>query len=333
MFIVSSYSLAVLLCFVTMLCWGSWANTQKLATLKWPYQLYYWDYTIGVVLLSLILGLTAGSIGENGRPFIQDLMQADCSSYSAALAGGLIFNLSNLLLVAAIDIAGMAAAFPIGVGLALALGVLINYLNVPNGNPILLAIGVALVVVAIVVQALASKKVSDSKGKNAKKGIIVAILAGVIMSFFYRFVADSMSLNFSNPETGKFTPYSAIFIFSLGVFISNFIFNSYFMRRPINGEKVSYKDYFTKGNLGLHSVGLLGGIIWSIGMALSILAAEQAGPAISYGLGQGATLIAAIWGVFIWKEYKGAPKGTNNYIVAMFLFFLIGLLTIIYAGM
>jgi len=333
MFIVSSYSLAVLLCFVTMLCWGSWANTQKLATLKWPYQLYYWDYTIGVVLLSLILGLTAGSIGENGRPFLQDLMQADCSSYTAALAGGLIFNLSNLLLVAAIDIAGMAAAFPIGVGLALALGVLINYLKVPNGNPVLLAIGVALVVVAIVVQALASKKVSDSKGKNAKTGIIVAILAGVIMSFFYRFVADSMSLNFSAPEIGKFTPYSAIFIFSLGVFISNFIFNSYFMRRPINGEKVSYKDYFTKGNLGLHSVGILGGVIWSIGMALSILAAEQAGPAISYGLGQGATLIAAIWGVFIWKEYKGAPKGINTYIVAMFLFFLVGLLTIIYAGM
>ena len=333
MFIVSSYSLAVFLCFITMLCWGSWANTQKLATLKWPYQLYYWDYTIGVVLLSLILGLTAGSIGENGRPFLQDLMQADCSSYTAALAGGLIFNLSNLLLVAAIDIAGMAAAFPIGVGLALALGVLINYLKVPNGNPVLLAIGVVLVVVAIVVQALASKKVSDSKGKNAKTGIIVAILAGVIMSFFYRFVADSMSLNFSTPEIGKFTPYSAIFIFSLGVFISNFIFNSYFMRRPINGEKVGYKDYFTKGNLGLHSVGILGGVIWSIGMALSILAAEQAGPAISYGLGQGATLIAAIWGVFIWKEYKGAPKGINTYIVAMFLFFLVGLLTIIYAGM
>ena len=333
MFIVSSYSLAVFLCFITMLCWGSWANTQKLATLKWPYQLYYWDYTIGVVLLSLVLGLTAGSFGEGGRPFIDDLMQADCSSYGAALAGGFIFNLSNLLLVAAIDIAGMAAAFPIGVGLALALGVFINYLSNPSGDPILLTIGVLLVVAAIIVQALASKKVSESKGKNAKAGIIVAILAGVIMSFFYRFVAESMSLNFSAPEVGKFTPYSAIFIFSLGVFVSNFLFNTYFMKRPINGEKSSYKEYFTKGTCGLHAVGILGGIIWSIGMAFSILAAEQAGPAISYGLGQGATLIAAVWGVFIWKEYKGAPKGINTYLTAMFLFFLTGLLTIIYAGL
>lgn len=333
MYIVSSYPLAVFLCFITMLCWGSWANTQKLASLKWPYQLYYWDYSIGVLLLSLVLGLTAGSAGENGRPFLQDLMQADSSSYLAALAGGFIFNLSNLLLVAAIDIAGMAAAFPIGVGLALALGVLINYMKAPVGDPVLLTAGVLLVVAAIVVQAIASKKVSAGKGQKAKVGIVVAVLAGIIMSFFNRFVVESMSLNFTAPEAGKFTPYSAIFIFSLGLFISNFIFNTWFMKRPINGEKVSYKDYITKGSCGLHAVGILGGVIWSLGMAFNILSAEQAGPAISYGLGQGATLIAAIWGVFIWKEYKGAPKGTNAYLAAMFICFLAGLITIIYAGM
>ena len=337
MYIVSSYPLAVLLCFITMLCWGSWANTQKLASRKWPYQLYYWDYTIGVVLFSLILGLTAGSIGSDGRSFVQDLLQADSSSYFAALAGGFIFNLSNLLLVAAIDIAGMAAAFPIGVGLALALGVLINYLNDQQGNPVLLAIGVLLVVVAIVVQSIAAKKVSSGRGKSAKSGIIFAIFAGVIMSFFYRFVVEAMSSDFAAcdfaiPEVGKFTPYSAIFIFSLGIFFSNFLFNTYIMKRPVSGEKATYKEYFTKGSIGLHTVGILGGIIWSLGMAFSILSSKQAGTAISYGLGQGATLIAAIWGVFIWREYKGAPKGTNAYLAMMFICFLAGLMAIIYAG-
>lgn len=333
MYIVNSYPLAVFLCFITMLCWGSWANTQKLTSLKWPYQLFYWDYTIGVLLLSLILGLTAGSTGNEGRPFLEDLMQADGTSYLAALAGGFIFNLSNLLIVAATAIAGMAVAFPIAVGLALALGVLFNYMKAPVGDPVLLTVGVSLVVVAIIVQSFASKKVSENKGKNAAKGVIVAVLSGIIMSLFNRFVVESMSLNFSNPEIGKFTPYSAIFVFSVGIFLSNFIFNTYFMGHPLEGEKVTYKDYFTKGNTQLHIIGILGGVIWSLGMAFNILSAEQAGPAISYGLGQGATLIAAIWGVFIWKEFKNAPKGINKYLTAMFLCFLAGLMIIIYAGM
>ena len=333
MYIVNSYPLAVFLCFITMLCWGSWANTQKLTSKKWSYQLFYWDYTIGVLLFSIILGITAGNHGEEGRSFFTDLNQANLSSYIAALTGGFIFNLSNLLIVAATAIAGMAVAFPIAVGLALALGVLFNYIKAPIGDPVLLTIGVSLIVIAIIVQSLASKKVSTSRGKNALKGIIIAILSGTIMSLFNRFVVESMSLNFTHPEVGKFTPYSAIFIFSLGVFISNFIFNTYFMRHPLNGEKVTYKEYFTKGDFLLHLIGILGGIIWSIGMAFNILSAEKAGPAISYGLGQGATLIAAIWGVFIWKEFKEAPKGTNKYLIAMFICFLAGLMTIIYAGM
>lgn len=333
MYIVNSYPLAVFLCFITMLCWGSWANTQKLTSKKWSYQLFYWDYTIGVLLFATILGITAGNHGEEGRSFFSDLAQANISSYIAALTGGFIFNLSNLLIVAATAIAGMAVAFPIAVGLALALGVLFNYMKAPIGDPILLTAGVTLIVIAIIVQSLASKKISISKGKNATKGIIIAILSGIIMSLFNRFVVESMSLNFVQPEAGKFTPYSAIFIFSLGIFISNFIFNTYFMRHPLNGEKVTYIEYFTKGDFLLHFVGILGGVIWSVGMAFNILSAEQAGPAISYGLGQGATLIAAIWGVFIWKEFKDAPKGINKYLITMFFCFLAGLMTIIYAGM
>ena len=331
MVMVNSFAIAVILLFITMLCWGSWANTQKMATKKWPFQLFYWDYVIGIFLCALIFGLTLGSSGESGRPFIDDLLQADFSSIMAAFLGGVIFNLANILLVAAIDIAGMAVAFPIGIGLALVIGVVVNYVKYPIGDPILLFTGVLLVVIAILIDAKAYKNISAADSKVSTKGILLSLIAGVLMGFFFRFVADSMSADYSNPEVGKFTPYGALFIFSIGIFISNFLWGSMIMAKPFSGPPVKYKDYFTQGNLKLHSIGWLGGIIWAIGMSFSLLASEQAGFAISYGLGQGATMVAAIWGVYVWKEFESADRKTKKMINMMFLFFIVGLATIIYA--
>jgi len=331
MVVVESYLIAVVMCVITMICWGSWANTQKLATKQWPFQLYYWDYAIGVVILSLIFAFTLGSFGNAGRSFLPDLGQATFKSLSMAFLGGVIFNLSNILLVAAIDIAGLAVAFPIGVGLALALGVITNYIATPLGNPFLLFLGVGFVIVAIIVDALAYKRLPSEGQRTTGKGIGISIAAGVLMGFFYRFVAASMSTDFANPEIGKLTPYTAVVIFSLGLFVSNFIWNSLVMAKPFVGEPVSFADYFKKGDTRLHLTGILGGIIWNIGMSFSIIAAGAAGFAISYGLGQGATMIAAFWGVFIWKEFKKAPKGTNGLLSLMFLFYFIGLLLIIIA--
>lgn len=330
MVIIQSYGWAVLLAFITMLCWGSWANTQKLATKKWPFQLFYWDYSIGVLLLSLILAFTMGSTGEQGRSFIQDLMQADFASLRYAFLGGVVFNIANILLVAAIAIAGMAVAFPIGIGLALVLGVLVNYIATPVGNPVMLFVGVGLVVVAIVLDAIAYSKLPSSTNKSTAKGIIISLIAGFLMGFFYRFVAQSMAIDFANPEAGKLTPYTASVIFALGLLVSNFLWNTIFMYKPLSGEKATYKEYFTKGDSRLHLIGILGGAIWSLGMTFNIIAAEKAGFAISYGLGQGATLIAALWGVFIWREFKGA-KNVNGLLTLMFLFFIIGLGLIIAA--
>jgi glucose uptake protein len=246
-----------------------------------------------------------------------------------AFIGGAVFNLANILLVAAIDIAGMAVAFPIAIGLALVLGVITNYLATPLGDPMILFIGVALIVVAIIIDALAYKKLPTEGQKTTGKGIWISIAAGILMGFFYRFVAASMSANFASPEVGKLTPYTAVFIFSLGLFFSNFIWNSIVMAKPFVGDPVPYGDYFKKGNLRLHLIGILGGIIWNIGMSLNMIAAGTAGFAISYGLGQGATMVAAFWGVFIWKEFKEAPEGTNKLLGFMFLFFLLGLVLII----
>ena len=334
MFIVHSYLLAVVFCFITMLCWGSWGNTQKLAGKTWRYELFYWDYVIGMVLFALLLGLTMGSIGEQGRPFVEDLMQANGCGVLSVLVGGVIFNASNILLSASVSLAGMSVAFPLGVGLALVLGVIINYMGAPKGDPMLLFIGVALIVVAIICNGIASGRMSKGgdAGASNRKGIILSMVAGVLMSFFYRFVAAAMDLdNFEQPTAGMLTPYSAIFVFSIGVLLSNFIFNTLVMRRPFVGESVSYKEYF-KGSLSTHLVGVLGGAIWCLGTAFSYIAAGKAGAAISYALGQGAPMIAAAWGVFIWKEFKGSDSKTNSLLTVMFLFFIAGLAMIVVAG-
>jgi glucose uptake protein len=329
MYIVESYPLAVLLCVITMLCWGSWANTQKLASKEWGFPLFYWDYTLGIIILSLLFGLTMGSTGENGQAFVPNLINASANSLLLALLGGSIFNIANLLLVAAIDIAGMAIAFPIGIGIALVLGVIVNYMAVPDGNAALLFIGVALITIAILVDAIAYKKISQ--GATTAKGILISLAAGVLMGFFYRFVAASMSPEFTITAPGLLTPYTAVFIFSIGIFLSNFVFNTFFMYKPLNGAKVSYSDYFKKGTPKLHMIGMIGGAIWAIGFLFNMIAAGKAGFAISYGLGQGATMIAAIWGVFIWKEFKNAPKGTNILLSLMFLLFAVGIGLIIMA--
>jgi glucose uptake protein len=333
MYIVPSYAVAVVLCFITMICWGSWGNTQKLASKSWRYELFYWDYVIGMVIFSLLIGFTLGSFGSEGRSFIPDLCQADASAIGSVILGGIIFNAANILLSASVSLAGLAVAFPLGVGISLVLGVIINYLGAPKGDPLVLFAGVALIVIAIICNGLASAKNSaGSSAKESKKGILLAIVAGILMSLFYRFVAAAMDLNdFANPAAGMLTPYSAIFIFSIGVLLSNFAFNTYVMRRPFDGTPVSYADYF-RGTLSTHLVGVLGGCIWCLGTALSYIAAGKAGAAISYALGQGAPMIAAIWGVFVWKEFKGAGKSVNALLALMFALFVAGLALIIASG-
>ena len=332
MFIVSNYLLAVVFCFITMLCWGSWGNTQKMAAKSWRYELFYWDYVIGMVLFALLIAFTMGSFGTEGRPFLEDIAQVSAKNVGGIILGGVIFNASNILLSASTSIAGMAVAFPLGVGISLVLGTIVNYIGAPKGDPVTLFIGVALIVVAIICNGIASGKLQKENKAGANKGIILAVVAGTLMAFFYRFVAAAMDLDtFAAPAVGKATPYTAIVIFSIGVLVSNFVFNTFVMRKPFVGEPVSYSEYF-KGNAKTHLVGMLGGAIWCLGTAFSYIASGKAGAAVSYALGQGAPMIAALWGVFIWKEFKGAKKDTWTLLAVMFLFFLAGLGFIIVSG-
>lgn len=326
MFVVNSLTLAIVFCVVTMLGWGSWANTQKLAGKeKWPFPLFYWDYAIGVFLFSLLFAYTFGSLGSAGVPTGDNFHSADTAFIWPALFSGILFNLSNLLLVAGIDAAGMSVAFPVGVGLALVIGTVESFLQQPKGNPTLLFAGVGLIVFAMVMSALAHKRLPQSGARNPLRGLIFSVVAGALMGFFYPQLLRAISPHFNTQpvEPGMLTPYAALVFFGFGVLVSNFLWNSIFMRM----SHLSYRTYF-RGSVRLHSLGILGGAIWMLALSFNVLASGVAGPAISYALGQGATLVAAIWGLFIWREFRAAPAGTNRYLALMLAGYTIGLILI-----
>jgi len=327
MFVVDSLPVAIAFCIVTMLGWGSWANTQKLAGKeKWPFQLFYWDYAIGVLLLGIVFSHTLGSMGTRGMSAIENMHgAAQWSFVGLAAASGAIFNLSNILLVVGIDAAGMAVAFPVGVGLALVIGTVTTYIGAPKGNPVLLFGGVALIVFAMLMSARAHSRLPRSGGSSSLRGVAYSVAAGVLMGFFYPLLTRSISPNFNTEPIapGLLTPYVALLFFGVGVFFSNFVWNTWFMR----SGGLRAREYF-HGSLRLHLIGILGGAIWMLALSFNVIASGVAGPAVSYALGQGATLVAALWGIFIWREFRDAPAGTGKFLVLMLAGYTAGLVLI-----
>jgi len=322
MFIPAVYSVALSMIVFSMICWGSWANTQKLCK-GWRFELFYWDYVWGILLIVLILGFTLGST-DTGSPesFLRNLHAADSHHYLLAFLGGVVFNLGNILIVAAIAIAGMAVAFPVGVGLALVVGSILNYIITPKGNPLMLFGGIALVCLAIALDAVAYRR--QSKGQAVSvTGIVVSVLGGLVMGLFYPFVAKAIK------GENHFGPYTVAFVFVLGVLVSNFPLNYFLMRKPVSGPPVSVADYF-HGASSWHFWGLVGGMAWGAGTISNFVAsyAQMVGPAASYALGQGSTMVGTIWGVFVWKEFRGADATTRRLLALMFAFFVIGLVSV-----
>lgn len=315
-----AYGITLAFMLGSMLCWGSWANTMKL-TRGWPFQAFYWDYVVGVVLATLVWGFTLGSYGTSGFSFLADLRNADRAHLLSALGGGIVFNVANLLLVAAIDLAGLAVAFPIGIGLALVVGVVLNYIVEPRGNPVLLFLGVALVLLAIVVDALAYRRREVDRAKTSKRGIQLSLVCGVLMGSFYPLVARGTQ------GAGGLGPYAVAFVFSLGVLGCSLPVNAFLMRHPLtDSAPVEFGDY-AKAPLKWHVWAVFGGAIWASGAVLNFVASHAAivGPAVSYAIGQGATMVSAFWGVFVWREFASAPPASRRLIPLMFLFFLVGL--------
>jgi glucose uptake protein len=320
MFVPHSIAVALLMMIASAVCWGSWANTYK-GVRNYRFELFYWDYAAGIFLISLVLALTLGSTGHDSASFLNNANAADRSNIISTLIGGAVFNLANLLLVAGIDMAGLAIAFPVSIGIALVVGVVASYILQPKGDAGLLAAGVICALIAVVLDGKAYGSLSSVGRAVTKKSIVICIVSGFLMGNWAPFVTRAMT------QGKTLGPYSVSVFFTIGALLSCFVWNVYFMRKPFVGEPVQFGDFFRGPGAG-HLLGLLGGCIWGIGTVFNLVAANFTGVAISYAIGQSAPMVAALWGVFVWKEFQGANRRAKTYLALMFVFYLFAILLV-----
>ena len=320
MFVPETLAIAMVMMITSTVCWGSWANTTKL-TKDYRFELFYWDYAIGILLVSLILAFTMGSTGGEGEGFLENLAAADRGNIVAAMIGGFIFNIANLLLVAGIELAGLAVAFPVAIGIALVVGVVSSYAIQPVGDPMLLGLGVALAIVAVILIGKAYGRLTTDSEAVSRKSLVICVVSGLLMGSFAPFVTTALTAGHA------LTPYSIAVLFTLGAFLCCFVVNVYFMKKPLVGTPVDFSGFFTAGAKN-HAMGLLGGFIWGTGTVFNFVAASLVGVAIAYAIGQAAPMVAAAWGVFVWKEFAGADKKAKIYLTLMFVCYFLALVSI-----
>lgn len=320
MFTPASLSIALLMMITSAVCWGSWANTYK-GVKNYRFELFYWDYAIGIFLISLILAFTMGSTGHDASSFLNNVNAADRSNILWTMVGGAIFNLANLLLVAAIDMAGLAVAFPVAIGIALVVGTVLSYILQPKGNLLFLMTGVACALIAVVLDGKAYGSLASAGRSVSRKSIVTCVVSGVLMGLWNPFVA------YGATRGNSLTPYSSVVFLTLGALLSCFIWNVYFMRKPLVGNPVSFSGFFSGPPSG-HLLGLLGGCIWGVGTMFNVVAGKSTSFAISYAIGQSAPMVAALWGVFVWKEFAGAGSRAKVYLALMFVFYILAILLV-----
>ena len=320
MFTPPSLTIALLMMIISAICWGSWANTYK-GVRNYRFELFYWDYAIGIFLISLILAFTMGSSGHDSTSFVNNVQSADTSNIVSTLVGGAIFNLANLLLVAAIDMAGLAVAFPVSIGIALVVGVVLSYALQPKGNAMFLAIGVVCALVAVILDGKAYGSLASAGRSVSRKSIVTCVVSGVLMGLWAPFVTRSMT------HGNTLGPYSVAVFLTLGALLSCFLWNIYFMKKPLVGEPLNFSGFFSGAPSG-HLLGLAGGAIWGTGMVFNLVAASFTGVAISYAIGQSAPMVAALWGVLAWKEFAGSGTRAKLYLALMFIFYGLAILLV-----
>ena len=326
MFTPHSLGIALLMMIASAICWGSWANTYKRVK-NYRFELFYWDYAVGIFLISLIFGHTMGSTGHDASSLVSNVHAASTNDVILAMVGGAIFNLANLLLVAAIDMAGLAIAFPVSIGIALVVGVVTSYVQQPKGNAGLLAAGVVCAVIAVVLDGKAYSSLASASRSTSKKSIVTCIVSGVLMGLWAPFMTRAMPHEVNGIMRGTLGPYAAALFLTLGALLSCLVWNVYFMKHPLVGEPVNFSGFFSAPASG-HVLGLLGGFIWGTGMVFNLVAANFTGVAISYAIGQSAPMVAALWGVLAWKEFAGAGSKAKTYLFLMFVFYCLAILLV-----
>ena len=333
MILPQTYGVTIFLMIFSMLCLGSWASTYKAA--GWRFELYYFDFSFGLLVGAAILAFTLGSMGFDGFTFLDDMLHAGKRQWFYAFTAGVVFNLANMLLMAAIAVAGMTVAFPISAGLALIAGVVIGRFQKPTGNPLMAFAGCVLVFIAILVAAAAYRFINEirheakaraGKAKSTKrpvavKGVVISVLSGALMAGCYPLLAKA-----KEGEAGL-GPYSVAMIFAGGVFVSTFVFNLFFMNLPIEGEPVDFMEYF-QSSPRAHGLALLGGVTWCLGTVAGFVAASAESvhivPSLSYGLSQAPALIAVLWGTLVWREFKDGDSRAKSMIGLMLILFTVG---------
>jgi len=319
MFTPQSFGAALIMMIVAAICWGSWANTFK-GVKNYRFELFYWDYAIGIFLVSLLFAFTMGSIDSGPTSFINNVKSADAGNIGWALLAGVIFNLANLLLMAGIDLVGMATSFPVAIGIALVVGVMLSYVQEHRGNLNMLTAGILCAVAAVILDGKAYGELKTGK-RATRRGILICVISGILMGLWAPFSTRALT------HGNTLGPYSASVFLCLGALLSCFIWNFYFMKHPLVGEPVDFRD-FSRGPFNGHVLGLLGGAIWATGMVFDLVAAQYTGVSISYAIGQSSPMVAALWGIFAWKEFAGANKSAKAYLTLMFIFYILAILLV-----
>ena len=336
MILPQSYPAVLFLMVLSLLCLGSWASFFKFAG-KWRFELFYIDFAIGLLLASVVYAFTVGNIGYDGFNFIDDLQHAGKRQWMYVFIAGLIFNLGNMLLMAAVSVAGLSVAFPMGMGVALLLGSGLGIGGGPAGNATLLGLGCALILTSIVVNAVSYRimgvarheelaragKARSTRRPSPLKGIVLALLAGLLIGAFTPLVEKARQGDLG------LGPYALGFIFAFGVFFSSFVFDIFFMNLPVEGDPVEF-GWYLDGGLKQHVSGIASGFIWYTGLlsawaCASLPEAMQVAPLPRFLLAQGSPVLAALWGIVVFREFKASDIRVKLMGTLMLVLFLCGL--------
>jgi glucose uptake protein len=341
--ILPASSLASLLLLVlALVCWGSWANSQRLV-FKWRFELFYYDFALGMAVCILIATFTLGTMNTQDLSFSDNFMIAGYRKMAFAMAAGVLVNLANMLLVASISLSGMAVSFPLSFGMALIVTSVTNFIGNPLAdNAALLFGGVVLVLAAMLVNAIAYRSHVDALAAATKsgpmldprtklpvrtpiaaRGMLLSILSGIALGFFLPLV------DMSRYGEGGVGPYGLAALAAIGMFFSTLLYVPFFINFPVQGEPVQVRNYF-KGAKKQHFWGIFGGFLWAVGLLAALVAgaappAALIGPALTTGLLQAVPILAALWGLLAWQEFKGATQGVKLLMFGMIVLYLAGL--------
>jgi glucose uptake protein len=328
------------LLFISLLCLGSWITTFKLAGKRWRFEFFSLDFALGAVLLSLIAALTVGNTAAD-LPFSDRVLLSSKTAQALVFSAGFIFGLANLLLLGAVSLLGIAGAFPISIGLGVIVYALLNFRSYHSfaaaTGLALLGVGVFLDARACRLQDLAmppAKKAvtqaAGAKGARSLKGLIVALIGGVLFGVFYSLAEGGL---YGDLGLG---PYAGLLYFCLGILVSTLVFSVVFFNIALEGGSLTLRSYLA-GQLRQHLLGIVGGAIWAAGALTAFLAkirVPEAGRLQAFvgALPLASALLAALWGILIWREFASAPKRARGSVMGTAALLAVSLLLITWAS-